>query len=121
MACNLKHPFLDGLAISLRSAGLSLLSCPEALSLLLLPHLFGVVVHHARGVIDGQTNLILPFAGLGPTKPNPVFSKLTGNVWDDLPHVQPLPCSIVSSVTGTKGSKEEHRLMPQKFKTKSHY
>lgn len=62
------------------------------------PHLFGMVVYHARGVIDSQANLILPFTGLGPSKPNLVFPKLTGNVWNDLPHVQSLPSSIISSV-----------------------
>lgn len=67
-----------------------------------LLYLFGMVVHHARRVIDGQTNLILAFTGLGPSKPNLVFPKLTSNVWNDLPHVQPLPSAIVSSMKFTQ-------------------
>lgn len=65
---------------------------------LLPPHLLGVVVYHAGRVIDSQTYLILAFTGLGPSKPNLVFPKLTGDVWNDLPHVQSLPSSIVSSM-----------------------
>lgn len=57
-----------------------------------------MVVYHARRVIDSQTNLILAFTGLGPSEPNLVFSELASNVWDDLPHVQSLPSSIVSSI-----------------------
>lgn len=59
-----------------------------------------MVVYHAGRIINSQTNLILPFAGLGPPKPDPVFPKLTGNVRNDLPHVQPLARAIVSPVTG---------------------
>lgn len=68
----------------------------------MVPYLFGMVVYHARRVINGQTNLILAFTGLGPPKPNLVFPKLTSNVWNDLPHVQPLPSSVVSSIKFTQ-------------------
>lgn len=61
-------------------------------------YLLGMVVHHTRRVIDSQTNLILPFTGFGPSKPNLVLPKLTSNVWDDLPHVQPLPSTVVASI-----------------------
>lgn len=71
------------------------------------PYLFGVVVHHAGRVIDSQTDLILPFARLGSSKPNLVFPKLAGNVWNDLPHVQSLPSSIVPSI---KFNQTEQRL-----------
>lgn len=62
------------------------------------PCLLGVVVHHAGRVVDRQTDLVLPFTGLGSSKPNLVFAKLAGNVGNDLPHVQSLPSSIVPSV-----------------------
>lgn len=67
-----------------------------------LPYLFGVVVYHARRVINSQTNLILAFTGLGPSEPNLIFSKLTRNVRNDLPHVQSLPRSVVSSIKCTQ-------------------
>lgn len=72
-----------------------------------LSYLFGMVVYHARGVVDSQTDLILAFTGLGPSKPNLVFSKLTSNVWNNLSHVQSLPSSIVSSVKCTQMDKDE--------------
>lgn len=71
-----------------------------------LPYLFGVVVDHAGRVINSQTNLIMAFTGLGPSKPNLVFPKLTSNVWDDLSHVQPLSSSIVSSIKFTQMGKD---------------
>lgn len=63
-----------------------------------LSHLFGVVVHHAGGVIHSQTDLVLPLAGLGPPQPDLVFPELTGDVGDHLPHVETLPCAVVPSV-----------------------
>lgn len=63
-----------------------------------LSYLFGVVVHHAGGVIHCQTNLVLSLAGLGPPQPDLVFTELTGDVGDHLPHVQTLPCAVITSV-----------------------
>lgn len=61
-------------------------------------HLFGVVVHHAGGVIHSQTDLVLSLAGLGPPQPDLVLTELTGDVGDHLPHVETLPCAVVPSV-----------------------
>ena len=63
-----------------------------------LSDLFGVVVHHAGGVIHGQTDLVLPLAGLGPPQPDLVFPELTGDVGDHLSHVQTFPCAVITSV-----------------------
>lgn len=63
-----------------------------------LSYLFGVVVHHAGGVIHRQTNLVLSLAGLGPPQPDLVFTELTGDVGDHLPHVQTFPCAVITSV-----------------------
>lgn len=63
-----------------------------------LSNLFGVVVHHAGGVVHSQTDLVFPFAGLGPPQPDLVFTELTGDVGDHLPHVQTLPSAVVPSV-----------------------
>lgn len=62
-----------------------------------LSHLFGVIVHHTGGVVHCQTDLVLSLAGLGPPQPDLVFAELTGNVRDDFPHVQTLPCAVVTS------------------------
>lgn len=59
--------------------------------------LFGVVVHHAGGVVHSQADLVLSFAGLGPPQPDLVFTELTGDVGDHLPHVQTLPGAEVPS------------------------
>lgn len=58
-----------------------------------------MVVHHAGGVVHGQTDLILSLAGLGSPQPDLVFTELTGDVGDHLPHVQTLSRAEVSSVT----------------------
>lgn len=58
-----------------------------------------MVVHHAGGVVHGQTDLVLSLAGLGPPQPDFVFTELTGDVRDHLSHVQTFPCAEVSSVT----------------------
>ncbi len=63
-----------------------------------LPYLFGVIVHHAGGVVNSQTDLVLSLAGLGPPQPDLVFAELTGDVGDHLPHVQTLPCAVIASV-----------------------
>lgn len=63
------------------------------------PDLFGVVVHHARGVVYGQHDLILSLAGFGATEPDLVLAELTGDVRNHLPHVQSFPCSVVSPTT----------------------
>lgn len=60
------------------------------------PDLFGVVVHHARGVVYGQHDLILSLAGFGATEPDLVLAELTGDVRNHLPHVQSFPCPVVS-------------------------
>ena len=73
------------------------LTCLEWLSTM-LSHLFGVVVHHAGGVVHGQADLVLPLAGLRPPQPDLVFPELTGDVGDHLPHVQTLPCAVVPPV-----------------------
>ena len=64
--------------------------------------LFGVVVHHARGVVDGQTYLVLSLAGFGSPQPDLVFAELASDVGDHLPHVETLPRAVVTPVEGTK-------------------
>lgn len=57
-----------------------------------------MVVHHAGGVVHRQADLVVPLAGFGSPQPDLVFAELTGNVGDDLPHVETLPCAVVASV-----------------------
>lgn len=56
-----------------------------------------MVVHHTGGVVHSQTDLVLPFAGLGPPQPDLVFAELTGDVRDHLSHVQTLPGAVITS------------------------
>lgn len=79
-----------------------------------LSDLFGVVVHHAGGVVHGQTDLVLPLAGLGPPQPDLVFPELTGDVGDHLPHVQTLPCAVITSV-------EHHTLATYRYQQNAWY
>ena len=62
------------------------------------PDLFGVVVGHAGGVIDGQHDLVLPLARLGAAQPDLVFAELGCDVGDHLAHVQALAGPVVSPV-----------------------
>lgn len=64
---------------------------------LLVPHLFGVVVHHAGWIVHSQADLIVPLAGLRPPQPDLVFAELAGDVGNDFPHVQPFPRAVISS------------------------
>ena len=70
----------------------------HASSARLAAYLFGVVVHHAGEVVDGQADLVLPLAGLGSPEPDLVLAELTGDVRDDLPHVQTLTGPVVPPV-----------------------
>lgn len=63
----------------------------------LVPHLFGVIVHHAGRVVHSQADLIVSLAGLRPPQPDLVFPELAGDVGDDLAHVQPLSRAVISS------------------------
>lgn len=61
-------------------------------------NLFGVIVHHAGGVINSQADLVVSLAGFGPPQPDLIFTELTGDVGYHLSHVQSLPCAVVASV-----------------------
>lgn len=63
------------------------------------PYLFGVVVGHAGGVVDGQHDLVLALGRLGAPQPDLVLAELRCDVRDHLAHVQPLPGAVVASVT----------------------
>ena len=66
-----------------------------------------LVLIHAGGIIHGQQHLILPLTRLGPPQPDPVILKVAGDVWDDSPHVQPLPTAEVAP----KGRKQLVKLV----------
>ena len=75
-------------------------------------YLFGVVIHHAGGVIHSQTDLILPLAGFGPSQPDFIFAELAGNVRDDLAHVQSLPRAEISPIGQLPGWKSRDVYIP---------
>ena len=58
-------------------------------------YLFGVVVQHAGRVVDGQHDLVLSLAGLGPAQPDLFLAELTGDVGNHFPHVQPFAGPVV--------------------------
>ena len=61
-----------------------------------------MVVQHAGRVVDGQHDLVLSLAGLGPAQPDLVLAELTGDVGNHLPHVQPLAGPVVPPTNQTK-------------------
>lgn len=66
-------------------------------------YLFWMVIYHTWRVIHSQADLVFPFAGLGPAKPDFILPELAGNVRDDLAHIQPLPCAEITPAKGKRG------------------
>ncbi len=57
-----------------------------------------MVVHHTGGVIHSQADLVVSLTGFCSSQPDLILAELTGDVRNDLAHVQPFACAEVSPV-----------------------